>query len=238
VADKSSQLMLDALRRAVADPGGLPLHAGKKTPGLFAATAAGKQAAQRCQDEGYLRVLHLDANGKSAQAYFAASEKGLAYLLDQVSPRQVLEDLVRTLEARQTQVGELVAAARRWQSGLDALQAVVRSVLLEIQKPGGATAGTGPSANGSEIWLAEVVACLNDWHAAGKSSDYPLPDLYRKAQHLAPDVTIGRFHDGLRRLHEQQRIYLHPWTGPLYEMPEAAYALLIGHEIVYYASIR
>src|SRR5438477_295864 len=131
--------MLDALRRAVADPGGVPLHTNKKTPGLFAATAAGKQAAQRCQDEGYLRVLHLDTNGKSSQAYFAASEKGLAYLLEQVNPREVLEDLVRTLEARRAQVGELVAAARRWQSGLDGLQAAVRSVLLEIQKPGSAT---------------------------------------------------------------------------------------------------
>ena len=238
MADKSSQLMLDALRRAVTDPHGLPLHGNKKTSGLFAATAAGKQAAQRCQDEGYLHVLHLDASGKSTQAYFAASEKGLAYLLEQVSPREVLEDLVRTLEARQAQVGELVATARRWQSGLDGLQAAVRGILLEIQKPGGASTGTSPSANGSEIWLAEVVACLSAWHAAGKSSDYPLPDLYRKVQHLAHDLTIGRFHDGLRKLHVQQRIYLHPWTGPLHEMPEAAYALLIGHEIVYYASIR
>jgi hypothetical protein len=51
-------------------------------------------------------------------------------------------------------------------------------------------------------------------------------------------VTIGQFHDGLRRLHDGATIYLHPWTGPLYELPEPRFALLVGHEIAYYASSR
>ena len=38
--------------------------------------------------------------------------------------------------------------------------------------------------------------------------------------------------------HDLGKIYLHPWTGPLYDIPEPPYALLIGHEIAYYASIR
>jgi hypothetical protein len=51
-------------------------------------------------------------------------------------------------------------------------------------------------------------------------------------------LTIGRFHDGLRRLHDEGQAYLHPWTGPLYAMPEPAFALLVGHEVAYYASPR
>ena len=54
MADKSSQLVLSALSRAVADPAGLPLLGGKAATGLFPASAAGKLAAQRCRDEGYL----------------------------------------------------------------------------------------------------------------------------------------------------------------------------------------
>ena len=50
--------------------------------------------------------------------------------------------------------------------------------------------------------------------------------------------TIGQFHDQLRLLHEQELIYLHPWTGPLSEIPEPATALLVGHGIAYYASVR
>ena len=51
-------------------------------------------------------------------------------------------------------------------------------------------------------------------------------------------LSIGQFHDGLRELHDREQVYLHPWTGPLYAMPEPAFALLIGHEIAYYASQR
>ncbi len=244
MADKSTQMVLDALCRAVADPGGIPLHGNKKRPGLFTTTATAKEAAQRCKEEGYLHVLHSEANGKSTQEICAITEKGLAYLLSHVSPKQVLEELVRSLEARQAQVAELVAAARQWQKGIDALHAPVEKILQQLQKPGtifGASAGVPrptPSTNGAQTWTAEVVAYLAQWQVSGASADCPLPDLYRQAQKVAPAVTIGHFHDGLRRLHDQERIYLHPWTGPLYEIPEPSFALLIGHAIAYYASIR
>jgi hypothetical protein len=50
------------------------------------------------------------------------------------------------------------------------------------------------------------------------------------------DITIGQFHDGLRRMYDEGSIYLHPWTGPLYALPEPALSLMIGHEVAYYAS--
>ena len=53
---------------------------------------------------------------------------------------------------------------------------------------------------------------------------------------LDPPPTIGAFHDCLRQLHADGSIYLHPWTGPLYALPEPAYALLVGHGVAYYAS--
>src|SRR5262249_11106569 len=156
-----------------------------------------------------------------------------AFLLSQLSPKQVLEDLVRTLEARQVQVSELVAAARQWQQGLEALQAMVKKVLEQVPHAVPRAVGPAHSANGTERWIADAIAFLTDWQNAGKSSDCPLPDLYRRAQQSTPGLTIGNFHDGLRRLHDQEKVYLHPWTGPMYEIPEPPYALLIGHEIVY-----
>jgi hypothetical protein len=76
---------------------------------------------------------------------------------------------------------------------------------------------------------------LSAWVEEGRLGDCPLPELYRR---LPSAPSIGQFHDQLRRLHEVQEIYLHPWTGPLYDLPEPALALLVGHEIAYYASIR
>ncbi len=57
MADKSSQLILTALSRAAAAPAGAPLHGTKAVPGLFPTNAAGKQAAQRCQEDGYLCLV-------------------------------------------------------------------------------------------------------------------------------------------------------------------------------------
>ncbi len=51
---RASQLVLAALARAAADPAGPPLFASKSEAGLFPATAAGKLAAQKAQDDGHL----------------------------------------------------------------------------------------------------------------------------------------------------------------------------------------
>jgi hypothetical protein len=83
-----------------------------------------------------------------------------------------------------------------------------------------------------------ILDSLRAWHGSRQLGDCPLPDLYRRAREASAKLTIGQYHDALRALHERQAVYLHPWTGPLYEMPEPAVALLTGHEIAYYASLR
>src|SRR5947209_5581138 len=104
--------MVEALSRAVAEPAGMPLFAKKRVPGLFAATTAGRQIAERCKEAGYLHTLQSEVKGKQVLEICTITEKGLAYVLSQLGPKQVLEDLVRTLQSRQFQVEELVTAAR------------------------------------------------------------------------------------------------------------------------------
>jgi hypothetical protein len=72
----------------------------------------------------------------------------------------------------------------------------------------------------------------------GALGDCPLPELFREVLAIAPTITVGQFHDGLRTLLEREQIYLHPWSGPLYGLPEPTLALLVGHEVAYYASVR
>jgi hypothetical protein len=196
---------------------------------------------------------------KAAPACCVITDKGLSYLLGQVSPRQVLEDFVRALEGRRQQLAEWSAALQKLQTTTDTLRSHVETVLTRFpsaERAAGAAGGlkalfrefladgapdptpaaktTSPAEAALEpLLLAE----LQSWQASGASEDCPLPHLYRQAASKV-SATIGQFHDALRRLQEKGTIYLHPWTGPLYELPEPPFALLVGHEIAYYASHR
>lgn len=247
MADKSTRLILDALSRAAAEPAGLALHAQKSEPGLFPATTAAKVAADRAKADGLLQVVETEAKGRAVREVCVLTDKGRQYLTHQASPRQVLEDFVRVLEDRQAAVAELSVAAARMAAGLESIRTTVEQVLPRLTDPHSSN-GTPmnaifiparPSAPAaSDALIADVKARLAEWHAESDSSqDCPLPDLYRRLE-SQDRVSVGLFHDALRQLHDDHQVYLHPWTGPLYALPEPAFALLVGHEVAYYASIR
>jgi hypothetical protein len=239
MADKSTQLILDALNRAVHDPEGLPLHGSKAAPGMFPATALARQAAHRCKEEGLVRVVSSQRRGKQVLEICALTDKGLAFLLREANPRQVLEDFIRALEARQSQLADLVRSAQRAAGGVEALRAVTLKVLQQLLHKEPAPADkTSVNGNGAAPWPTAALQRLAQWQTANASEDCPLPELFRHLRQKYDALTVGQFHDGLRQLHQQDKVYLHPWTGPLYALPEPSCALLIGHEIVYYASLR
>jgi hypothetical protein len=265
VADKSKELILAALSRAAAEPNGLPLHGGKTLPGLFPTTPLGKQTAQRCVQEGYLSTSQAVPDNayktKPGAEGFVITDKGLSFLLAEANPRPVLEDLVRVLEARQAQTTELLHLAGRMRTDLLNLKTAAERVLQQVPRTEALTAtlqttGTGdrvpceverrenvgprtaPTADQVAALHRAVLSHLGRWQSSGATEDYPLAELFRHLQAGIPGLTIGRFHDALRDLHDADRIYLHPWTGPLYDLPEPAFALLVGHLVASYASAR
>lgn len=216
MADRITEIILAGLRRAVREPGGLPLLASRKSPGLFPATAAGRQAAQRACAERLLDVRSADSSN------YILTDSGHEFLTAEMHPREVLEDIARAVEARGLQLAQLIAGAEALRNEWRGLQSLIGRLTSD------APAELLPAAD-------EVCEVLAEWNAPG---DCPLPELFQRLARSQPALTIGAFHDGLRQLHHQERIYLHPWTGPLYTLPEPALALLIGHEVAYYASRR
>ena len=236
MADTSQALVLDALTRAAAEPDGLPLLGGKNAPGLFATNPAGKQAAQHTKSAGLLRVLRTETRGKGVQEICALTDKGLALLLEHTNPRLVLEAFVNALKAAHLQMDMLRASVHASQEHLLSLKSHAERVLDHLERP-----QLAPGKNNGKHEAdaaAPLLAHLKGRHDAGTLDDCSLPELYRLVQCAHPGLTIGQFHDLLRQLCQDAALYLHPWTGPLYELPEPACALLVGHEVAYYASLR
>jgi hypothetical protein len=260
VADKITQQITDALTKAAAHPGGLQLYAGKSEAGLFPNTAAAKPAAQKCLADQLVRVICKDTKGKTQRDLYVLTDAGWEFLLAQVNPKQVLEDFVRVLEARQGEVGELLDTARRMADSLQGLKDAVARVLptmsaSRVQITNSRLSDSLPSRtlpvcpepesiptavavldSANEVALTQAILTrLADWTGA---TDCTLPELFRSLSLLEPQPTIGQFHDCLRKLFADGAISLTSWPGPLYAMPEPAYALLVGHGIAYYASLR
>ncbi|NBO92265.1 MAG: hypothetical protein EBV06_08125 [Planctomycetia bacterium] len=222
MTDKSSQLLLVGLTRALADPSGTALIAGRAAPGLFPCTTAGKQAAQRCRDEGY-----LTEDGR-------ITDRGMYYLFNEVNPREILKDFVRVIESREKQIHELGAKVCTLLAGVEAMRGHLCHTLAHLEKQADLKALCRDFYQRSDEEIAPTLLCCI---AARKApDDMSLPELYAQACKFKPGLTIGTFHDALRYLDARGQIRLHPWTGPLYEVPQPRFGLLIGHQISYYVS--
>src|SRR5262249_51365474 len=130
--------------------------------------------------------------------------------------------------------------AQQMHKGVEALQAHVASVLARLSTPTGDLKKLFQDFHHDRPPNPEpaILAVLGGWAGNSAGEDCPLPDLYRRVQAACPELSIGAFHDALRRLVQDDQVYLHPWTGPLYAIPEPPFTLMIGHEVAYYASQR
>lgn len=236
MAEKSQQLVLDALQRALSAPQGLPLFATRTTPGLFAAAGPARKAAELCKEHGYLQVLRTEGFGKASCEICTISDSGLALLLAESSPRQPLEALVRAADDQREQFTQIAAALERNRDAVEALRALAERTLQNVNRNQPAVPSV--NGNGQRGIDEDLLQVLHAWNEGGPLEDCPLPRLQRALADRHAKLTIGQFHDSVRRLHMEQRIYLHPWTGPLYEIPEPTLAFMVGHEIAWYVSLR
>lgn len=267
MADALTHLITAALSRAAAHPRGLPLFPSRQGEGgLFPGSKAGRTAAQKCLAENWLQLIPPSArSGSTTPERYTLSESGWQRLLQEAQPRQVIEDFLRVVEKRTALVAEWLSAAQRLQEELQELRQVLSrwiaagasplrareaslsgcSVLPSDRGVSPSDRGVSPSepSNSSGSVPAEIAAvaevilhALAEWSRQG-GADCPLPELFRVVSQRRA-LSIGMFHDALRSLQARQALALHPWTGPLYAMPEPAYALLAGHGVAYYASLH
>lgn len=228
---KYHSLVLTALAQSYASPGEVPLHTTKALPGLFPANALGKTAAQAALQSNWLQSVRSETKGKTVTTYVILTPSGSAYLLEQTDPKPLLEQVQTRLQSEASHLQEVQAMVRFAFQTMEVLKSRIEQLATMVdQRQVVQTRISVPA------WEDRLTEYLNQRESVRPAEDCPLPELYQQARQMVPELSVGTFHDGLRRLHADRRIALQPWTGPLHELPEPSLALLQGHSLAFYAS--
>lgn len=220
--DALTPIVIDALAALLAHPEGLPLMEAKAAAGAFVASSSGKAAARQASLLSLIQTKSVNL-GKKQILFATLTDKGITYLQELGNPANILAQIQTRLSSHFTQ---LQAAEKTLLE--------CRSILSQLESRARLFADT--SSEPARTWQHNITRYLSQRFTEKPAEDCPLPELYQQAKAAEPRLSVGQFHDGIRQLHETSQVHLHPWTGPLHELPEPGMALMIGHALAYYAS--
>lgn len=80
----------------------------------------------------------------------------------------------------------------------------------------------------------EIVVFVTDW-ARVRTVGPPFDEIMKHLRARHPSLTVGAFHDALRRLTSEHRLKLSGWSKTIHELPEPELALFVKHTVTYYA---
>lgn len=247
--DKVTEILVDALKLALAEPGEQPLFKSGKLAGLFASrVGVNAEAAARALEERLLEVVRTESKGKTTIEWVRTTPRAVEFLHKQESPIQALRDLQVVLQTNRDAVplwlaemrselqalsSRLTDIAERWTHRLEALSGQVDEALRRAEAAGPQL----PGGAGCEVpWARDALAYLDHRRSGGATGDCPLSELFAALRDRHPDLSVSAFHDSLRRLHDGRALRLLPFTGSPSEIPEPEYALLEGATLFYYAT--
>ncbi len=248
-ADKISETLIEALRRARAEPGEQRLFKSGKLPGLFASRGgASGEAADRAQREGLIEVVRTETKGKAVSEWVRLTPRGVDFLHSRESPTAVLQELRDLLQSSREGLpawsaavqGELNALAGRVRDDTQRLLHHLDTLSARVEEALRRADAAGPQLpNGlaeSVPWALDALAYLDRRREGGTPGDCPLPELFAALCRKRPDLSVTSFHDGLRRLDDRRALRLLPFSGPPQDLPEPEYALLDGAAVLYYVT--
>lgn len=246
--DKATEVLIEALKQALADAGEQRLYRSGKLDGLFASRAgANAEAATRALQTGLLEVVRTETKGKTTVEWVRLTPRGLTFLHEHESPRRALEDLVAVLQTNRAQIpiwladmrqelqalgSRLADEAQRWSQRLEALSQRVEEALRRAEARGPALV---PGAE-TMPWAVDALVHLDRRRASGAAGDCPLPELFTVLREKHGDLSVATFHEGLRRLHDRRALRLLPFTGPPDDLREPEFALLDGADLMYFVT--
>ncbi len=236
------ELLLDALKPAIAVPGEHRLFRAGKLPGLFPARAglAAEVALQAVRD-GLLETARTETKGKLVTEWVRATPRAVLYVTENDSTRSVLRELKDVLNATRAGVPSFLADAKaelavlsanfesraaEMLTRLDDLAKRCEAALRRAETTGSAVAE--PVAR-VVPWAIDALEYLDRRGASGAAGACSLPELFHAVCLNSPDLTLPTFHDGVKRLHDVRAVRLMSAA----EMDEPEYAIVVDGKLVY-----
>jgi hypothetical protein len=189
--------------------------------------------ADRKPDEPDLTALRSECD-KATRACVSAIEKAFGAL--QKSVQAAGEKLEQAVVKAAAAAASRPAAPVDGAPLLGALRAAIEkstAALSEAHNGPRNPPSSVPAAPAEELDGA-IVAAVDDWvrdHPVG----CPFDALWERLRPRRPGLSIGAFHDALRRLADAGRLRLSGWPKMLDDMPAPQLALFVSSKVMYYA---
>ena len=238
---KRLDLILDALKAALAAPGDHRLFRSGKLPGLFPSRAgASADAALAALADGLLETTRTEARGRTVVEWVRATPRGVAFVHDRDSPKAVLRELRGLLGATRAGVPawmddarrQIADAAERFEKQGQALLARLDDLTARVDAALRRADAGGPGVPDSVAklvpWAIGALAYLDRRRDAGAAGPAPIAELFAAVRGDHPDLTVPEFHDGLRRLHDVRAVRLKGLGG---EVSDPEFAVVVGAEV-------
>jgi hypothetical protein len=249
MADRLTETLLDALKTALAAPSEERLFRAGKLTGLFPGrVGVSAEAASKALRDGLLEISRTQTKGKAVIEWAKLTPRGVEFLHHHESPVRALHelrDVLRTSrdglpawvadmrESLSAMSRQLDEGSQKFAAKLDALSQRVEEALRRLESKG---PNLPPTITATAPWATEALSYLDHRRLTGANGQCPLPELFAAVVAKYPELSIGTFHEGLRRLKRERVLRLAPFEGAPNDLPQPEYAILDGAALLYYAT--
>lgn len=238
--------ILDALKRALAEPGEHRLYRSGKLPGLFASRAgASGEAAASALARGFLELVRTEAKGKLIFEWVRATPAAVEFVNEHDSPKAALRELRDAIGAARSGVPTWMDDARRELTEIaDRFDSQARAMMqrLDLLADRVDAALRRVEASGPQVpdpvratvpWGEDALEYLDRRSDAGAAGPCPLGELFSAVTKKHPALTVPDFHAGLRRLHDIRGLNLTAGVG---DLPDPEFAVFVGSTVCGFAT--
>ncbi|HEV3383760.1 MAG TPA: hypothetical protein VG097_03040 [Gemmata sp.] len=236
-----TELLLDALKIAIATPGEHRLFRSGKLRGLFhSKVGLAMEASLVALREGLLETARTEVKGKIIIEWVQATPKAMTFIDENDSPKSILRELKGVLATTRAGIPQWLMDVKQETANLsakfekraaemlrrlDELTIRVESALRRAEANGPVLA---EPVSRVVPWAVEALEYLDRRSLSGIAGDCSLPELFHAIRVKFTDLSLPAFHSGLQRLQDVRALRLIPSS----DMSEPEYALVVGGQMM------